>query len=187
MPGLNLIKTANAYDFGSFLAAVIATLTEVAQGPNDSCWPSTSQWGQFNDSLGGKLIADVPPAIVCYPGPDFDAQACATVGVELTNQSFVEDNPIALSYPTSSCPPVNLKANSCSIGYTGSAPCSTANTSAPVGTCSIGDQPRFTVNATEACDVESAIIFAKQHNIRLVVRNTGHDILRRQDDIPSCP
>lgn len=149
------------------------------QGPNDRCWPSTSNWAHFNNTIGGKLIADVPPAIVCYPGPDFDAQACAIVDVELTNQSFVADNPIALSYPTDSCPPVNLKANPCSIGYSNSAPCSTVNKSALVGSCSIGDQPRYTVNATDARDVEATVQFAKQHNIRLVIRNTGHDILRR--------
>lgn len=161
------------------IAAAFCSLINITQGPNDQCWPSVSRWTQFNNTLGGKLIADVPPAIVCYPGPDFDAQACATVGVELTDQSFIADDPIALSYPTDSCPPVNLKANPCSIGYSNSAPCSTSNSSTPAGTCSIGDQPRYTVNATEACDVEAAILFAKQHNIRLVIRNTGHDILRR--------
>ena len=48
-----------------------------------------------------------------------------------------------------------------------------------VGTCSIGDQPRYTINATEIADVAAGINFARQRNIRLVVRNTGHDILRR--------
>lgn len=161
------------------LSVLILSFTDAVQGPNDGCWPSRSQWGHFNDSIGGKLIADVPPAIVCYPGPEFDAQACAEVDVALTNQSFVADNPIALSYPTDSCPSVNLKANPCAIGYSNSAPCSTTNASTPVGTCSIGDQPRYTVNATEARDVAAAVDFAKSHNIRLVVRNTGHDILRR--------
>ena len=158
---------------------VNVSLNQMLQGPSNICWPSPAQWRLFNHSLGGKLIADVPPAIVCYPGPAFNSEACTAVDRDLTNQSFVADNPIALSYPTNSCPPVNLKANPCAIGYSNSALCSTANTSTPLGTCSIGDQPRYTVNATEGSDVEAAIDFAREHNIRLVVRNTGHDILRR--------
>jgi hypothetical protein len=67
-----------------------------------------------------------------------------------------------LSYPVElSCPPVNAAA--------GEAP----------GTCSIGDLPRYTVNATRPEDIAAAILFAKEHNIRLVIKDTGHDILGR--------
>ena len=45
--------------------------------------------------------------------------------------------------------------------------------------CSIGDQPLYTVNATEVADVVAGVNFAREHNVRLVIRNTGHDILRR--------
>lgn len=49
------------------------------------------------------------------------------------------------------------------------------------GNCSIGDQPWYTVNATTPEDVAKGICFAKKHGIRLVVRNTGHDILGRSE------
>lgn len=107
------------------------------------------------------MIADVQPAAPCYPGPLYDPQACAGINVKLANQEFVSETAIGLSYPTGSCPPVNLEA--------GQKP----------ETCSIGDQPRYTVNATEPDDVSKGILFAKSKNIRLVVRNTGHDILGR--------
>lgn len=79
----------------------------------------------------------------------------------MTNQTFLAETAIGLSYPTESCPPVNVTAD------------------LPLKTCSIGDQPRFTVNATEVEDVAATIKYASQKNLRLVVRNTGHDILRR--------
>lgn len=111
--------------------------------------------------MSGKLILDVQPAAPCYPGPLQDSKACAIVSAELTDQTFVSSTAIGLSYPSGSCPPVNITA--------GQVP----------GTCSIGDQPRYTVNATAPEDVAKGILFAKKHGIRLVVRNTGHDILGR--------
>lgn len=156
--------------------------TDTIQAPEDNCWPSTSQWNALNQSLSGKLIADTPPALPCYPGPAYNAAACAAIDTELTEQSFVADNPIALSYPTDSCPPINATAgSSCTIADQPKDTCpnSSLASPAPVGSCSIGDQPRYTVNATEVADVAAGIDFARENNIRLVVRNTGHDLLRR--------
>lgn len=157
-------------------------MTDTRQAPEDDCWPSTSQWNAFNQSLTGKLIADVPPALPCYPGPAYSAEACAVIDTELSEQSFISDNPIALSYPTDSCPPVNASAgSSCTIADQPTNTCPNGNltSAAALGSCSIGDQPRYTVNATEIADVVVGVNFARKKNIRLVVRNTGHDILRR--------
>lgn len=164
----------------------ILVLNHVLQGPDDSSWPSLSLWAALNSSLSGKLIADTPVAESCYPGQAFDSRTCASIGVDLTSQTFVSDNPIALSYPTDSCPPINLP---CSAGDNPTESCPSANVTgaASVGTCSIGDQPRYTVNATEVAHVATGINFARQKNLRLVVRNTGHDILRRCEVLgPDC-
>ncbi|KAL9583996.1 MAG: hypothetical protein Q9212_002379 [Teloschistes hypoglaucus] len=45
--------------------------------------------------------------------------------------------------------------------------------------CTLGDQPVYTVNATESGHVAKGIEFARKYNIRLVIRDTGHDLLRR--------
>jgi hypothetical protein len=87
---------------------------------------------------------------------------CADLVVELTNSTFIANNPIALDFPIlNECPPVDFAA-----GQT-------------AGTCSIGDSPVYAVNATTPEDVVAGINFARAHNIRLVVRNTGHDISGR--------
>lgn len=137
-------------------------LTLELQAPDDACWPSTAAWNNLNASVSGKLISNTPPAIVCYPGLHQDMKACATIDAQWTNATFQSNNPVGLSYPVEiSCPPVNTSA--------GQTP----------GTCSIGDLPRYTVNATELEDIAAAILFAKMHDIRLVIKDTGHDILGR--------
>ena len=131
------------------------------QAPEDPGWPSAAEWKALNASVSGKLIADVQPAVVCYPGPSFDEAACDAVNAGLHDQTYISNTPIGLSWPTQSCPPVNRTA-----GET-------------AGSCSIGDQPRYTVNATEPAHVAKGVLFARKHGIRLVVRNTGHDLLGR--------
>jgi FAD/FMN-containing dehydrogenase len=45
--------------------------------------------------------------------------------------------------------------------------------------CTLGNYVSYSVKATEAKDVTAALAFAKAENIRLLVRNTGHDFLGR--------
>lgn len=62
-------------------------------------------------------------------------------------------------YPTDEpCPPVNLRKET-------------------PGTCALGPAPVYTINATEPAELAAGMAFARKNNIRLVVRNTGHDIL----------
>src|SRR6186713_2132839 len=128
------------------------------QAPNDLCWPSASTWNKLNATVSGKLIKNIPPAASCYKGQYQDAAACALVSQQWTNSSFQSSNPIGYAYPLNpACPPV----------IEGQAP----------RTCSLGDSPVYTINATTPKDVAKGIVFAEKHNLRLVVRNTGHDLL----------
>lgn len=45
--------------------------------------------------------------------------------------------------------------------------------------CTYGNYVRYAVNVTSAADVAATVAFARDNNIRLVVRNTGHDYLGR--------
>lgn len=112
--------------------------------------------------MGGQLIATLPLAISCYPGPYQNAAQCAIVDQGWTNASFQADSPVGLSYPIDvTCPPVNALAGQ------------------HAGTCTIGTSPRYAVNATSVQHVAAGVIFAKDHNVRLVIKDTGHDILGR--------
>jgi FAD/FMN-containing dehydrogenase len=63
------------------------------------------------------------------------------------------------------------------------------NTCAPVnassgelpGTCVLGNQPLYAVNATNEADIVAAVQFAARTNIRVVIKETGHDILGRSE------
>ncbi|KAI4267103.1 MAG: hypothetical protein L6R38_008405, partial [Xanthoria sp. 2 TBL-2021] len=132
------------------------------QAPTDSCWPSLAEWSSLNRTIAGKLIKNVQPAAACYPGPYQDDAKCEYINSQWRRQDFQSSTPIGLSYPTESCPVLNLTAGQ-----------------QPAQSCTLGDQPVYTVNAMDASDVSKGIKFAKRHNLRLVIRDTGHDLLRR--------
>ncbi|KAL8886525.1 MAG: hypothetical protein Q9192_006468 [Flavoplaca navasiana] len=130
--------------------------------PTESCWPSPEKWNYLNSTVAGQLIQNVQPAAVCYPGPYQDPVRCDYVNSHWRSQDFQSSAPIGLSYPTESCPVLNLTAGQ-----------------QPTHDCTLGDQPVYTINATEANHVTTGIRFAKRYNLRLVIRDTGHDLLRR--------
>lgn len=43
--------------------------------------------------------------------------------------------------------------------------------------CELGNYPSYVVNVTEAGDVQGALAFAQKHNVRIIIKNTGHDYL----------
>ena len=45
--------------------------------------------------------------------------------------------------------------------------------------CELGNYVRYAVDASGVADVQQAIAFAASEDIRLVIRNTGHDYLGR--------
>ncbi|KAL4897557.1 hypothetical protein BDV59DRAFT_208387 [Aspergillus ambiguus] len=128
--------------------------------PNDACWPSEDTWRSLNTSVSGKLIQNTPPAISCYPGPYYNEAECAYAYKQWTNSTFQSLSPVGYVFPTEdSCPPIDIKAGD------------------KAKNCALGPAPIYTINATEPDEVAKGIEFARKHNIRLVVRNTGHDIL----------
>ncbi|OHW97899.1 isoamyl alcohol oxidase, partial [Colletotrichum incanum] len=130
--------------------------------PNDRCWPSDKEWGRFNSSISGKLIQTAPPAAPCYAGPNQDAAACEIVTQGWSTANFQASHPIGYDYPlNSSCPLAQFTAN------------------APSTNCTIGNSPVFAVNVTDEEHISKAVEFAATHNIRLVVKSTGHDFLQR--------
>ncbi|KAK7756331.1 hypothetical protein SLS62_001557 [Diatrype stigma] len=126
--------------------------------PGDTCWPTQAEWAAFNKTVGGRLIATVPIASACHHDSfaPYDAAACADL-------QAVWDYP-QTHYETSSSPMAPFFANASCDPYT-----------APSDQCVIGAYVQYAVNATGAEDYRATLAFAAQNNIRLVIRNTGHD------------
>lgn len=126
--------------------------------PGDPCWPTPVQWKAFNSTLGGKLIATIPIAAACHHDSftPYDVQKCDA----LQNIWFYPETHIDLP---SSIMAQYFTNNSCNPFLPDSAP------------CTIGNYVSYSVNASDASDYQKTIAFTRQYNIRLVIKNTGHD------------
>ncbi|EED18850.1 conserved hypothetical protein [Talaromyces stipitatus ATCC 10500] len=130
--------------------------------PGDAAWPSPSTWDIFNFLLGGSLIKTNPLAAVCYPlWPEYSAQRCKEVSEKwLTSE-------LQLASPGSVMQPL-YEGRSCmppGFNYTTS--------------CEMGAYPTYVVNVSTVAQIQLAVNFARNANLRLVIKNTGHDFLAK--------
>ncbi|PYH91411.1 FAD/FMN-containing dehydrogenase [Aspergillus ellipticus CBS 707.79] len=127
--------------------------------PGDSCWPATSSWDSLNSTVGGRLVATVPIGTPCH-GPSYNGAECTTLQDNwyYPQTHFVSSSSVMQSYfANQSCDPFTAESRPCELG----------------------NYVSYAVNVSSSADVAAAIKFAKSNNIRLVIRNTGHDYLGR--------
>ncbi|KAH8900512.1 isoamyl alcohol oxidase [Thozetella sp. PMI_491] len=127
--------------------------------PGDSCWPSSSDWATLNATVGGRLVATVPIGSVCHD-PTYNETACTALqsAWSLPQTHFESSSSVMQAYfANQSCNPF-------------------ASESSP---CELGNYVRYAVNVSSTGDVAAALAFASSRNIRVVVRNTGHDFFGR--------
>ncbi|KAI8965338.1 FAD-binding domain-containing protein [Daldinia sp. FL1419] len=130
--------------------------------PGSPDWPLEEEWSRFNRSLGGALIKGVPPAAVCYDGPYKDEAACTYLMRNATLTRFYINDPVT---QLSEWP----EGDTCHAPFgqqTG-------------GNCTQGAFPVYVVNATAVRQIQMAVNFARNKNLRLVIKNTGHDFVGR--------
>jgi hypothetical protein len=107
--------------------------------------------------LGGKLVATVPIGSVCHTAL-FDAQKCAdlqNVWHEPETHIQTSHSVMAPFWANTSCDPF-LPENS---------------------RCIVGTYIQYAVNVTAVEDIQKTVEWARQRNLRLIVRNTGHDYI----------
>lgn len=128
--------------------------------PGDACWPSLHEWSRLNDTLGGKLIQTVPIGSVChdstfgaYDGPKCEALRSAWLNTSTHDRT--SSSPMMPFFANMSCDPFTRRDDRCVLGT----------------------HVQFAVDATTVRDYQETLLFARQRNIRLVIRNTGHDYL----------
>jgi len=136
--------------------------------PGDTCWPPSKEWQRLNTTVAGNLRVNLPPAAPCYntfQGPlgavsPYDATKCAEITANFTNEQFQIDLPTAglwTYFTNDTCRP-------------------TAN---PTDTCTLGNYPVLYITAKTVAHIQAGINFARDNNLRLVIRNTGHDFFGR--------
>lgn len=151
------------------LASLIAPAASVGSfscQPGQACWPSLEEWHRFNQTVSGRLKVPVMLSSPCFPSsPNFDQNICANVLGNYFNGTFRESTYGAQQITEwEACGSANC--------YPGIVP--------PQGpTCALGRISPLYVDAETPYDVSATLAFAKQHGIRIVVKNTGHDYLGR--------
>ncbi len=127
--------------------------------PGSKDWPTDEQWAKLNHTLSGNLLKVSPPGAVCHPTqPTFDPIACPAVAAGWLTSAWQTDNPVGGikdNFNNDTCLPV------------------------PTYPCSGEGYPIYVVNASTAEQVKKGVDFARRHNVRLIVKGTGHDYLGR--------
>jgi hypothetical protein len=119
--------------------------------PGTKSWPSRSEWDQLNDTMEGALLKPLPAGVVCYPGPRFNSDRCSYLARAAGATRFYLDDPLtSLTQWT--------QGNTCLV-----------NADAK-GNCTRGGFPTYVVNATNVRQIQAAVNFARNRNIRLVIK-----------------
>jgi FAD/FMN-containing dehydrogenase len=137
--------------------------------PGQSCWPSLCEWQHLNASVDGHLHETVPIAASCYKNSiHYDAAACQEVA-GYYGDSIRRGKQFGQTYW--------LNWETCR-NY-GCALLESNPKETTYGDCSIGRLASYYVDVRNASHISAAIHFATAHNIRISVKNTGHDFLGR--------
>lgn len=157
-------------DFSVSLAILVqllsvSTATKCKAAPGSHNWPSIAEWKSLNHSISGRLLQPPPPGSVCHPGSAiYNATTCPDLQKAWLTAVYHTEQPLNSLFN-------NFNNDTC-----------LPDPSAP---CSGDGYPVYVINATSATDVKKGVEFARRHNVRLIVKNTGHDYLGRYDY--DCP
>ncbi|KAF5346792.1 hypothetical protein D9758_015737 [Tetrapyrgos nigripes] len=138
------------------------------------CWPTGWEWSRLSRSLSspGRLLFDQHPmGAVCYPkDPFYDPVACQSLNSTLHGFDFV--------FMSSRINATNFYNYDSIITPGKEAGCPYSPLS-PNSVCEQGRVPPYVVNASTTQDIVEAVKFASKKNLRLVVKNTGHEAIGR--------
>lgn len=136
--------------------------TNCKANPLDSTWPHNSQWQAVNESIGGSLISTSPVAASCWNDTAFDSPySCQTVESNWTSSIFHAAQPESIGawvFANNSCMPPTASGYDREQG------------------CRLGGLPSYIVNATDEGQIATAVKWASERNVRIVVKGTGHDL-----------
>ncbi|KAI0886568.1 FAD-binding domain-containing protein [Annulohypoxylon maeteangense] len=129
--------------------------------PGDDAWPKVSDWNSLNRTVNGRLIASVPVASVCHDQPfnNYNADTCTTLQNTWADPTLLRiNNPsevLSMYFDNYTCDAFTPRSQACELG----------------------NRASYVINVTGVADVKAGIDFARKRNVRLVIKNTGHDYL----------
>lgn len=157
-PNFNMIFLVPLFALLGSGTAAAAANTTCRCAPTDSCWPSAKDWSALNDTVDGRLIKTVPLGSACHD-PMYNENECKRI-------QDAWDSP-ALHFSSAS------SVMSAQFAYMVNNSCD------PFGPretpCGIGAYAQYAVNVTKTGHIAAALKFAQDRNIRVTVKNTGHE------------
>lgn len=146
--------------------------------PGDDCWPSLCDWDKLNQTVKGRLVATVPLASPCYPSSEWDNYGNDTcsdlqngwlkpaIHIDTSHSAMAPffANQSILHHLLATCPLCNADTSpGCDPFRVGELP------------CVVGTYVQYAIDVATPEHAQAGLAFADEHNIRLVIRNTGHD------------
>ncbi|KAL3463272.1 hypothetical protein BJX64DRAFT_276583 [Aspergillus heterothallicus] len=163
------------------LAALISAVELVAASafyPRASLFSvAQADWDAFNASVSGQLRDGIPmlaPCYTVYNGKSQvpDSSTCSTLQESRHDLSFVSEH--FGGYGESNWGGCQATGDNCALRRT--VPDLTTPVTRP---CEQGSVAWKYVDARSVDDVQKTLLFAKERNLRFVVKNTGHDFAGR--------
>jgi hypothetical protein len=145
------VQVTDANAFGDPLKAHVSNIS-CKKHPGDANYPSPSAWSAFNDTLDGVLLHPSPLASPCYPGLTYNPSLCTFIEANFANTSLHASDPtsVVAYWPEgNTCLPPDGSGNS---------------------TCTNAGLPEYVVNVSTVRDVQLAVNYARNQNLRLVVK-----------------
>ncbi|KAI0111115.1 6-hydroxy-D-nicotine oxidase [Nemania sp. FL0031] len=154
------MKPITFTSFASLLLIAVANRGQQCKCfPGDVCWPSRKQWNGLNATVGGRLVKTVPLGSLCH-SPNYNMTGCDTLTAQWMFSPLHVNSSSSIQAP--------IFANASCDPFT-----------PPNSPCLLGNYVRYAVKVSGPEDIAATIQFADEHNIRLVIRNTGHDYVGR--------
>lgn len=126
-----------------------------------SCWPSAATFSQLQSQVSQPLIYPLPSASPCYP-PSDPSGNCTAVLENWYDGNWRSSIPGSMEAP-------NFETFMFQNGTIDACYLNTTIT----GVCGQGRVPVIGVDARTVEDIQAAVTFAVEQNLKLVVKNTG--------------
>ena len=127
-------------------------------GPSDGKWPAEKAWTRLSKQLStaDALIKTTPQAAVCYGTSKDDAKCQDLTKSWASSYTHIDDPSEVLSpiYQGLTCQPPTIYNS---------------------GSCTLGGYPSYVIKAADVLDIQLGINFARNDELRLIIKNTGHD------------
>ncbi|KAI5116059.1 hypothetical protein M0805_002845 [Coniferiporia weirii] len=128
--------------------------------PGDAGYPTQTLWNQLNTQLNGRLVPVIPSAEFCHTLPSGNCTADQWVSSNFRGAIPGAMEVVNWEQDYASRPP-----STCFLDIN--------------ATCGQGEVPLRAINVSSVADIQTGLKFAVEHNLKVAMKSSGHDLLGR--------